>query len=173
MPATPGNETWRSFFAREGARLYLFARQQCRSAADAEDVLQEALVKVWKQLGRGDRVAVMGAIRRAALDRYRREGRRERREEGAAADYFGGMGAGAEEPWFAGGGEDRERREALERAVRELPNGQREVVVGKIWGGITFEELGQVLGIPAATAASRYRSALGRLKAMLETNPLP
>ena len=42
------SEQWRNWLAEYGSRLMLFARQQTRCEADAEDVLQMALVKTWK-----------------------------------------------------------------------------------------------------------------------------
>ena len=37
----------------------------------------------------------------------------------------------------------------------------------KVWGELTFDEIGKTLGIPLHTAASRYRHALGNLKTIL------
>ena len=37
----------------------------------------------------------------------------------------------------------------------------------KIYGGLTFREIAQVTGVPLPTAASRYRSALERLRPLL------
>jgi RNA polymerase sigma-70 factor (ECF subfamily) len=63
---------------------------------------------------------------------------------------------------------DRAERQALiESVMNQLPGDQREVVVMKIWGGLTFAQIAQGLKIPAATAASRYRYALARLTSEL------
>jgi DNA-directed RNA polymerase specialized sigma24 family protein len=40
---------WMSCFCEIGPGLLLFARQWARSAADAEDIVQEAFVKFWRQ----------------------------------------------------------------------------------------------------------------------------
>jgi RNA polymerase sigma-70 factor (ECF subfamily) len=48
-----------------------------------------------------------------------------------------------------------------------LPVEQREVVVMKIWGRLTFPQMGEALGISANTAASRYRYALEKLRTQL------
>ena len=52
-------------------------------------------------------------------------------------------------------------------ALARLPEDQREVLALKTEGELTFEEIGLVLGIPANTAASRYRYALEKLRAAL------
>ena len=63
---------WKEWLAEYGSRLLLFARQQTRSEADAEDVLQSALVKTWKtHRGAPDEKVVSLAytnIRRCAID---------------------------------------------------------------------------------------------------------
>ena len=61
-----------------------------------------------------------------------------------------------------------ERDEALERALARLPVEQREVVALKVDGELTFAEIGAVMGISPNTAASRYRYALGKLRAELK-----
>jgi len=52
----------------------------------------------------------------------------------------------------------------IEDAVRGLPSIYREVITLKVWGELTFEEIATVLGIPANTAASRYRYGLAELR---------
>ena len=53
-------------------------------------------------------------------------------------------------------------------ALRQLPTEQSEVVVLKVWEELTFAQIADVLGIPPATAASRYRYALVKLSYLLE-----
>ncbi len=56
----------------------------------------------------------------------------------------------------------------VERALRELPPEQREVVLMRVWGEMTLEEIAVVLDVPANTVASRYRYALGKLREVLK-----
>jgi len=55
--------------------------------------------------------------------------------------------------------------------LRELPDEQREVIVLRVWGQMTFEEAATALEISPNTAASRYRYGLAKLKERLQ--PLP
>ena len=72
----------------------LFARQQTRRAGDAEDVLQEALVKLAKKVESGEFVGGQGAwmpflytqIRRESIDLGRRNDRRKKREDAVVGD---------------------------------------------------------------------------------------
>jgi len=57
---------------------------------------------------------------------------------------------------------------ALEAALRELPDEQREVIVLRVWGQMTFEEAAAALDISPNTAASRYRYGLAKLKERLQ-----
>lgn len=63
--------------------------------------------------------------------------------------------------------EQEDTHRAVWLALRNLPIEQREVVVLKIWEELTFAEIGEVLSVPAATAASRYRYALEKLAVQL------
>ena len=60
--------------------------------------------------------------------------------------------------------EGDERRAAIEEAMKRLPEEQREVLVLKIWGELTFEAIGRELTVSANTVASRYRYALAALR---------
>ena len=142
--------------------LLLFARQQTRGEADAQDLVQEALVECWG--GRPDSAPpaaarVYATIRRRAADWGRSQDRRTRREAAACE--------GVEDGWFDGGVEERERNRMLQEAIGELPGDCREVLTLKTWGGLTFAEIAQALGIPANTAASRYRYGLEHLRQVL------
>jgi RNA polymerase sigma-70 factor, ECF subfamily len=57
-------------------------------------------------------------------------------------------------------------------ALRKLPTEQSEVVVLKIWEEFTFQQIGELLGVPPATAASRYRAAILKLSRELDPSSL-
>src|SRR3954449_7719919 len=81
------HDSWKNWFQLYGPKLLLCARQWTRSAADAEDVVQEAFVRFWRhQRGLpGEPMALLvTSVRRAAFDLARRDGRRSAREEFAA-----------------------------------------------------------------------------------------
>jgi RNA polymerase sigma-70 factor (ECF subfamily) len=58
--------------------------------------------------------------------------------------------------------------ERLQRALVALPLEQREVIMLKIDGELTFAQIAQVIGASMNTAASRYRYALEKLRKLLE-----
>lgn len=60
-----------------------------------------------------------------------------------------------------------ERDELLRRAIDELDDNSREVIVMKVFAGLTFEAIGDVLKEPAKTVATRYRRAIIKLEEKL------
>jgi RNA polymerase sigma-70 factor, ECF subfamily len=170
----PSSAEWRAWLEEFGPRLLLFARQQTRSSEDAEDILQEALVKLVEKLRADEFVGgreswmpyLYTTLRRLAIDLSRREDRRKRREDTSSADSEVERD-GAFHPWFEGDASDDETRDQLEHALKEIPQKFAEVIVMKIWGERTFAEIGDALGISQNTAASRYRYGLEALKRQL------
>lgn len=155
------DDSWKTWFQLNGPKLLLCARQWTRSQADAEDVVQEAFVRFWRHQRRlpGNPMALLvTSVRRSALDLGRRESRRLAREERA------GAGDPECDSLFVASAGDAGRHEAVESALWRLPDEQREVIVLKIWGELTFEQIATQLGISPNTAASRHRYALVALR---------
>ena len=169
--ASPAAFAWREWLEEYGPKLLLFARQQTRSHGDAEDVFQDALVKLVGKVHSGEFIGGQDAwqpyiyttIRRLAIDLSRRDDRRKRREDNVGADAETGQ-FDAFNPWFESDSSDDETRAQLENSLKELPQKFAEVITLKIWGERTFAEIGEVLGISQNTAASRYRYGLEALK---------
>jgi RNA polymerase sigma-70 factor (ECF subfamily) len=64
-----------------------------------------------------------------------------------------------------------ESDEALQAALAQLPIPQREIVILRIDGDLTFAQIAEILGISPNTVASRYRYALEKLRDMLKESP--
>jgi len=154
---------WRRWLEEHASKFLLFARQQSRSEADAEDLVQEAVLEAAKRDGKDmppPPALVFATIHRRAIDLGRREGRRAGRELAAMET--------AQEPWFDTNVDDRERAKVIQDAMSKLSEIYREVITLKLWGGLTFAEIASSLGIPANTAASRYRYALQQLRKLIK-----
>lgn len=153
------SEVWREWLARHGPALVLFARQWTPCAADAEDAVQEGFIRFWRARGRARGVGYLYAcVRAAAVDLARTDQARRRRIESSALH---------DSVISAFSPEHAELAAAVESSLAQLPAEQREVVVMKIWGGLTFAQIGQALSVSPNTAASRYRYALDRLEIAL------
>ena len=151
---------WKSWFARHGSKLLLFARQQARNPNDAEDLLQEAFVRMWRLYGHTGDLSpglVYRAIRRLAIDWARSLDRRVVREQ---RTYELSPLSSA----FEDNLEKDERQKALLQCVDRLPDEQKEVITLKVWGELTFDEISRTLDLSLNTVASRYRYGLQKLK---------
>jgi len=168
--------SWSKWLQEHGSKLLLFARQQTRSIADAEDVLQEALVKLAKKEAEGTFDGGQAAwlpylytsIRRCAIDLGRKEDRRGKREEKSEKHKLIQNG-GVNDPWFESESADNESRTYLEEGLKKMPEKFASVITLKIWGELTFAQIGKKLNISQNTAASRYRYGLEALKKHLAT----
>ena len=65
--------------------------------------------------------------------------------------------------------EDDESR-LLQVAMTKIPEKFREVLTLKIWGDLTFQQIGETLEISANTAASRYRYGLEALRKIVKAD---
>ncbi len=168
---------WSVWLAEYGPQLLLYARQQCRREADAEDVLQEALVQLVHAVEGGSftgprdqwRAYAYTAIRHLAMDK----GRREQVRSNYAAAQQETLSEGAEEtPWLSCAADDEYLRRRLEALLRKLAPEFAEVVVLHIWGEHTFQQIADMTGNKLSTITSRYRYALQSLRKELELNPI-
>jgi len=163
MPSVTSSDTrWRACFDELAPRLLLFARQWIDSVADAEDVVQNAFVRFWRHqpdAAPEHYPLLYAAVRTAALDFLRTQGRRRRREEDERVPVLR-----HDDAVFDTAVEQRELAQTLERALERLPQEQREVLVLRIWGDLTFAQIAQLLGESINTIASRYRYALSALR---------
>jgi len=147
---------------RYGRPLYRVAWTLLRSRQDAEDAVQEVflgLVRSRSALGRVENLHayLFSALRHAVARLATR-----RKADGLPVDDPPARDRAA------GGEIDPETSDLLERGLAALPAEQREVLSLKIDGGLTFAEVAAVLGIRPKTAASRYRYALEKLRAILD-----
>ena len=151
--ATAGPDVY-SVYAEFAGPMYWYALSLLGRAEEAEDVVHDVFVALLRRRGGEDlrypRAYLLTAVRRHVLTRRRR------RPEAALPE---------ESPlsWVEVAG-DWEQAIDVDRAVRELPEEQREVVTLKVLGELTFREIAKVVGIPENTAQSRYRRALEKLR---------
>jgi RNA polymerase sigma-70 factor (ECF subfamily) len=126
-----------------------------RHAADAEDVAQEALLKAYRNFGRLREPArfrgwLVRIAFRIALDRWRSAKRREKRETEWTGPEQRALGPTTEE--LAVSSEFQAR---LEKAMEELPEKFRLVLLLAAIQGYTLDEVSGMLGIPMGTVKSR------------------
>lgn len=158
-----GPEILGRLFDEHAAPLLLFARQWCPAA---EDVVQDAFVALARQDPQPDRAVawLYRVVRNRAIAASRQSRRRRNREERAASRESDPALGGS---WFAAT-DDRIDAEQAARLLAELDPETREVIVARLWGGLTFEEIARLLDCSLTTAHRRYQAGLARLHERLE-----
>jgi RNA polymerase sigma-70 factor (ECF subfamily) len=157
-----GSEVLTSLFDEHAAALVLYARQW---TVLPEDVVQEALVQLFRQeVLPSDPVAwLFRVVRNGAISQARQQSRRRSREAATAR---------ARDPWFCDSSDGRLAAEEATEALRRLPTEERETVVARLWGGLSFEQVGQLTGVSTSTAHRRYAAGLTTLRRLMsETEP--
>jgi RNA polymerase sigma factor (sigma-70 family) len=150
--------------AGEIERLLVIARLVLRDQDLAEDAVQEALVRCWRQLpklrelDRFDRW-IYRILMRTAADELARH----RRHETAVTNL-------SAEPAVADEARAIADRDQLERGFRRLSVDHRAVIVLHHYVGLPLSEVASTLGVPAGTVKSRYHYAMAALRASLEAD---
>jgi RNA polymerase sigma-70 factor (ECF subfamily) len=154
------NGPWcQPLYEEKAAGLVLYGRALGLSHGEAEDVLQETFLALLQlpamPLDPGH--YCVRAFRNRALNYHRGVWRRLAREWESLR-------------WFErGSARDEAEAEAMRQLAR-LPAEQREVIVLKIWNGMTFEAMGRLLGLSPNTVAGRYRYGINKLKFSMRGN---
>jgi RNA polymerase sigma-70 factor (ECF subfamily) len=158
--ARQGGAALAELFDLVAPRSVRYARALTRNQHDAEDALQGAFVRIAlypQGLARADHpwAYLLRIVRNEALKIIQKK----RAEEWVSRSEQ----VGNENPVI-----DFEARQLVQESLERLPSNQSEVVVLKIWEGMTFAEIAEVLGESPNTAASRYRYALQKLSQHLQ-----
>jgi len=141
-------------FDAHAPALVLYARQLCD---DPEAAVQQAFMKLAEQsrAPRDPLAWLFRTTRNEALMAVRAVRRRRRRETEAAQNRS---------EWFRSSPSQSLDAQAVARAMASLPAEQREIVAAHIWGGLSFQSIGEVVGISSSAAHRRYQSALATLR---------
>jgi RNA polymerase sigma factor (sigma-70 family) len=153
-----------SLQAQRGAELWGLARHLGLSADEADDAVQETLLRLWAALRDGQAIDRPDAwafrtLYRSAMDRHRWRRRRRLLSERIGRQP-------AQQPTA-----DHAERLAVWEAVEKLPERQRLAMYLRYRADLPFEEIGQILGIAAPSARSHVSRALDTLRAMLGEEP--
>ncbi|MBI4574810.1 MAG: RNA polymerase sigma factor [Planctomycetes bacterium] len=154
-------------YDRYGAELHAYACVLCRSRVEAEDAVQECFVRL---VAHRERLAHVEDLRGWCFRVLRNEALRLRsrwlawrsRDRDAGTVLLQESCGEAETE-----AERREEARAIQRALASLPEAQREVVYLRVWESMSFRAVGDLVGIPQDTAASRYRYGIQKLRGLL------
>jgi len=158
------------FYDRYAQIIFNLCVRILKEEAEAEDVLQEIFVQVWREAERFDpsrasvKTWLFTIARSRSLDRYRsRKTARQRIDEGAEENLE-----------QLSSNEDLQATTMMQKyvsnALGQLTKDQRVVLELSYYQGMTQEEIADRLGEPLGTVKSRIRSALIKLRSLFAGN---
>jgi RNA polymerase sigma-70 factor (ECF subfamily) len=133
--------------------LILYARQWC---ATPEDVVQDAFLKLVGLRKPPAEIVpwLYRVVRNGAIDAGRTARNRQRREQAVARPA----------QWFVEPALDGLDAQVAVAALGRLPVEQREVIIARLWGGVTFEQIARVVGCSASSACRRFDAGVEALR---------
>jgi RNA polymerase sigma-70 factor, ECF subfamily len=153
----PGDRIGR-LYDQYAAGLYRYALIVLADPAAAADAVQQVFVGLLRgsAVVESDERYLRRAVRNECFSTFRR---RRRDPDGARGTLLEAVPGRPDNP---------DERVAIEQAMRALSPVQREIVYLKVYEGLTFEEIANLLAESKNTIASRYRYALDKMREALK-----
>jgi RNA polymerase sigma-70 factor (ECF subfamily) len=158
---------FRTVYERTSAKLYGICVRLLGSEAEAQDVLQEAYVTVWRSAARFDSTKASAITwlsviaRNKAIDRLRR-----RRPEADGLEAAGDIADDG--PLATAVIEQKEDSRRLAHCLDQLDERARAMIRAAFLDGASYPELAEREGVPLGTMKSWIRRGLMRLRGCLE-----
>jgi RNA polymerase sigma-70 factor, ECF subfamily len=155
-------------YDRHVAAALAVAMRVVGGRAEAEDVVHDAFVAVWRKIDRFDaqrgslRAWLLTVVRNRAIDRVRA---RRTAVDVDDADERSLLRTGPNPTWDAA--LDRAAANDLRQAMDALPDEQRRAIELAYFEGYTYREVAEITGVPPGTANGRLRLALAKLREAL------
>ncbi len=152
---------FRAFVVEKQTMLRRRAYLLCGNWADGDELVQEALARVyvaWPRIGAGAETAY---TRRTMMNLFLNDQRKRRRE--VLTD---------ETPEPAVTEHDRELAMTLTALLEDLPEKQRAVIVLRFWEDLTVPQISECTGVAEGTIKSQISRALAALRGRLAEPPL-
>ncbi|WP_425495314.1 sigma-70 family RNA polymerase sigma factor [Pandoraea captiosa] len=160
-------EAFAELYRVTSSRLFGVILRMVRDRAEAEDLLQDVFVNIWRRADafdatRGNAMTwLITMARNRTIDRLR-----EHRE--AALDEADALAVPSEDPTPAALAEATQARQRLEQCMQRLEPQQRGVVREAFFSGASYSELAARLSVPLGTLKSWIRRSLMQLKVCLD-----
>ena len=157
--------SWRQDVIAQIPALRAFAWSLCHNGSDADDLVQDALIKAWTNKDRFEpgtnlRAWMFTILRNTYYSQILRRRREVRDEEG---QHAGALRTPATQEWSLA-------VHALQDALRQLPPEHREALVLVGAAGLSYEEAAEICDCPLGTIKSRVNRARARLLKIMDAN---
>jgi RNA polymerase sigma factor (sigma-70 family) len=158
-----------ALYDRYGKPAYSLARRIVADDLLAQDVVQEVFLSLWRDAGRFDpgkgsvATYLLALTHHRAVDVVRREENLRRRRTGDE----GLIGEADPKADVQGEVELGDRQQRVRRALKGLPDAQRQALALAYFGGYTQREVAALVGIPLGTVKTRMAAGMRKLKDVL------
>ncbi len=164
------DEAFQQYVVPELDVLFRVAMSITRNRADAEDVVQDTLLRAYRAIdrfdGRHPRAWLLTILRNAQINRVRRKRPELLRDPDTTMERLADTsndGRGVEDEVV-----DSTFDAAVEAAYDRLPEKFRRVIELVDLGGLSYQESADILGVPVGTIMSRLHRARGRMRSDIE-----
>lgn len=150
-------------FDRYGGLVYNLSARILKDAAEAEEVVQELFVRVWREAAKFDpargevKSYLVQMARSMAIDRLRSQASRAKREEAYALEAAEGNPSSSQ----------TEQGRLVRQALSLLPEDERNILAAAYFEGYTQAELAERFGLPLGTVKSKVRQGMQKMKKQL------
>jgi RNA polymerase sigma-70 factor (ECF subfamily) len=165
-------EAMGEIYDRYADRVYNFCFRRTASWSVAEDAMAATFLEVWRIRGRvatydGELLPWLYGVAHNVCRNSLRGQRRQTALRAKLDEVDGHASVADPADEVAGRVDDERRMAALVRAVAQLGERDREVLMLVAWDGLTYQQAGEVLGIPVGTVRSRLSRSRGRLSELM------
>jgi RNA polymerase sigma-70 factor, ECF subfamily len=158
-------EALATLYDRHGRAAYSLAYRLMGEKQEAEDVVQEAFVKVWRsaggyRVGRGSvRTWILSIVHNRGIDQIRSHASRRRTQDKVEASAPTSEPSEAfSETW------KNSQREQVREALNTLPHEQLKILELAYFSGYTHVEIAERLDLPLGTVKGRMRLGLRKIR---------
>lgn len=154
---TDDGRMWSELVRRFSGPLTMFAAQWC---SHPEDVVQEAFLELFRSESRPEKLSawLFTVVKNKAIGQIRSEARRKNHE---------GRRAAVSDCWFEEPAYSELDIQLVSRLIDQLEHEQREVLIARMWGDLTFDEIAEFTQLTKSTCHRRYSEAIEVLRKQL------
>lgn len=160
---------WERLIALHQVAAFRLAYLLLGDADEAEDAVQEGLIRAYRSLGRFDQARPFRPwLMRIVTNVTRNQRRSWGRYRGMVKRLLGQMPALS--PSLSNPNDQRERNQTLWQAIQQLPSASQELIYLRYFLDLSESEMAETVGVPIGTIKSRLHRSLAKLRTIVETD---